>query len=78
MWYQLFLYDIKYSYPVLIIRGAHGVTIIIVGNWLDDPGVAYREEQQFLMNRNIVKSKVDDLCRGWPKGSLLNSYYTEV
>ena len=27
---------------------------------------------------NVSKSKVGDLSRGWPKGSLSNSYYTEV
>ena len=27
---------------------------------------------------DIVVSKVGDLSRGWPEGSLFNSYYTEV
>ena len=28
-------------------------------------------------NKTIIsKSKVGDLTRGWPKGSLFNSYYT--
>ena len=26
----------------------------------------------------LVKSKVGDLCWGWPEGSLFNSYYTEL
>ena len=28
--------------------------------------------------KQIKKSKVGDLSRGWPKGSLINSYYTEA
>ena len=32
----------------------------------------------WLGNVKVIGSKVGDLCRGWPEGSLFNSYYTEV
>ena len=34
--------------------------------------------QDYCFCRGIYKSKVGDLSRGWPGGSLFNSYYTEA
>ena len=34
--------------------------------------------QKYLCYQSYIKSKVGDLGRGWPEGSLFNSYNTEV
>ena len=38
----------------------------------------YRFDEIILIQDNYYVSKDGDLNRGWPKGSLFNSYYTEV
>ena len=52
---------------------ALAVTVIVRGNGLVDPS---SNPGRYIYI--YIKSKVGDLNRGWPKGSLFDSYYTKV
>ena len=58
--------------------GARGSGISVLPARYDDDDYFLNVRYDFCVFYNKKASKVGDLSRGWPEGSLLNSYYTEV
>ena len=60
----------------LFLINQHFSFVLIVDSFLIF--VTVQQKSIYILLINVSKSKVGDLSRGWPEGSLFNNYYTEV